>query len=168
MTSGADAGSIGGSSSSEQGFLNSSCTSSTGSRGAAPSPNGARQWRPDAPWPRDVSGDRASEIDPYSSEESFQCDALASAGLGQSINLAGLPDGMLERIYGFCPHYVVPHLSVCRRFDAALRHADTVWLCPQANARPAQPPAAELPPKQKRDGDAQQASPGRTSTSMEP
>ena len=157
MTSGADAGSIGGSSSSEQGFLNSSCTSrccalscrfplsglacvscahsrgvsrtvritcsrgcmcvwrSTGSSGgAAPSPNGTRQWRPDAPWPRDVSGDRASEIDPYSSEESFQCDALASAGLGQSINLAGLPDGMLERIYGFCPHYVVPHLSVCR------------------------------------------------------
>ena len=88
--------------------------SASSSGGAAPSPNGTRQWRPDAPCPRDVSGDRASEIDAYSSEESFQSDALASAGLGQSLNLAALPDGMLERIYGFCPHSVVPHLSVCR------------------------------------------------------
>jgi hypothetical protein len=58
----------------------------------------------------------------------------SSYSAGERVGLATLPDGVLERIYGFCPGHVVAHLAVCKRFLQHLPYADQVWLRPKLDA----------------------------------
>ena len=94
------------SSSSEEGFLNSSCTTTSSS--AQNSSSSASPSR--------------SIVERAMNDET-------------ELNITSLPDGVLERIYGFCPHFVVAHLSVCKRFLQHLPFAEAVWLRPKMGAK---------------------------------
>lgn len=51
------------------------------------------------------------------------------------VSLELLPEGILERIYGFCPECVILHLSVSKRFAQQLPFADAVCIRPKLAAR---------------------------------
>jgi hypothetical protein len=93
-----------------EGFLNSSCTSSVGSGSASPPP---------------------ASLSPSGAG------TTSTQGAAEQVSLATLPDGVLERIYSFCPRSVVTHLAVCSRFNQHLVYAEAVWLRPKvARSRP--------------------------------
>ena len=94
-----------------EGFLNSSCTSSVGSSGSG--------------------GSSASQAPARSP---LGVGTTSPHGAAEKVSLATLPDGVLERIYSFCPCSVVAHLAVCSRFNQQLVYADAVWLRPKVAA----------------------------------
>lgn len=91
-----------------EGFLNSSCTSSVGSSGSGGSASPAP-----ARWGAGTTSPKVA---------------------AEQVSLATLPDGVLERIYSFCPRSVVAHLAVCSRFNQHLVYAEAVWLRPKVAA----------------------------------
>ena len=103
-----------GADSDSEGFLNSSCTSSS-------------------------SGESGSLM--AGGDAAMAAGALTAAAqrdqgsAAERASLETLPDGVLERIYSFCPHSVVAHLPVCRRFCQHLVYAESVWLRPKVGAK---------------------------------
>ena len=107
------------SSESEDGFfLNSDCTSS---RSSCASVGG-----------QGVQTMQLCATTPVSTPESGVENTSTCNGL---VSLELLPEGILERIYGFCPECVILHLSVSKRFAQQLPFADAVCIRPKLAAR---------------------------------